>query len=71
MKVKDVLGQDRRYVVCLNEEQRRKDAADRQAILAHLRQQLHQGDKALVGNGGYRKYLQSEEGGTLPSMKPR
>jgi len=62
LKVKDLWLQDRRYVVCLNEEQRRKDAADRQAILAHLRQQLQQGDKALVGNEGYRKYLQTEEG---------
>jgi len=49
-------------VVCLNQEQRRKDAADRQAIVAHLRQQLPQGDKALVGNEGYRKYLQTGRG---------
>ncbi len=58
LKVKEVLIQDRRYVVCLNEEQRRKDAADRQAIVEHLREQLKQGDKELIGNKGYRKYLQ-------------
>jgi len=57
LKVKEVWVQGRRYVLCLNEEQRRKDAADRQAIVAHLRQQLKQGDKELVGNQGYRKYL--------------
>jgi hypothetical protein len=57
LKVKEVRVQERRYVVCLNEEQRRKDAADRQAIVAHLRQQLKQGDKELIGNQGYRKYL--------------
>ena len=57
LKVKEVLVEDRRYVVCLNEEQRRKDAADRKAIVAHLREQLKQGDKELVGNKGYRKYL--------------
>jgi transposase len=62
LKVKEVWVQKRRYVVCLNEEQRRKDAADRQAIVAHLRQQLQQGDKALVGNEGYRKYLHLDGG---------
>jgi len=62
LQVKEVWVQKRRYVVCLNEEQRRKDAADRQAIVVHLRQQLPQGDKALVGNEGYRKYLQTDRG---------
>ena len=62
LKVKEVWVQDRRYVVCLNEEQRRKDAADRQAIVASLRQQLKQGDKQLIGNQGYRKYLQTARG---------
>ena len=57
LKVKEVLIEGRRYVVCLNEEQRRKDAADRKAIVEHLREQLKQGDKELVGNKGYRKYL--------------
>src|SRR5208283_3899681 len=57
LKVKEVWVQGRRYVLCLNEEQRRKDAADRQAIVAHLRRQLKQGDKELIGNQGYRKYL--------------
>jgi transposase len=59
LKVKEVLIDDRRYVVCLNEEQRRKDAAERKAIVDALHQQLKQGDKELVGNEGYRKYLQA------------
>lgn len=46
--------------MCLNEDQARKDAADRQAILAHLADQLKQGDKSLVGNKGYRKYLKTD-----------
>ena len=58
LKVKEVTIAGRRYIVCLNEEQRRKDAADRQAIIEHLRQQLKRGDKDLIGNKGYRKYLQ-------------
>ena len=48
---------ERRYVVCLNEDEARKDAADREAIVAALREQLHSGDKSLVGNKGYRRYL--------------
>jgi transposase len=59
LKVKEVRVGERRYVVCLNEEQARKDRADREAIVASLREQLQHGDKALVGNKGYRKYLHS------------
>lgn len=62
LKVKEVRIQGRRYVVCLNEEQRRKDIADREAIVAHLREQLKRGDKELVGNKGYRKYLRVGKG---------
>ncbi|MGH7968531.1 MAG: IS1634 family transposase [Limisphaerales bacterium] len=62
LKVKEVTIEGRRYVVCLNEEQRRKDAADRQAIVEHLREQLKRGDKDLIGNKGYRKYLRDPQG---------
>jgi transposase len=57
LKIKEVWVENRRYVVCLNEEERRKDAHDREAIVAHLKEQLRQGDKSLVGNKGYRRYL--------------
>jgi hypothetical protein len=57
LKVKQVLVEDRRYIVCYNEDQARKDRADREAIIAHLEQALRQGDKSLVGNNGYRRYL--------------
>jgi len=57
LKVKEVRVDDRRYIVCLNEDEARKDAADRGAIVAALREQLRRGDKALVGNKGYRRYL--------------
>jgi hypothetical protein len=62
LKVKEVMIEGRRYIVCLNEEQRRKDAADRQAIVEHLREQLKRGDKDLIGNKGYRKYLRVTQG---------
>jgi Transposase DDE domain len=57
LKVKEVRVDDRRYVVCLNDDEARKDAADREAIVAALRAQLRRGDKSLVGNKGYRRYL--------------
>jgi hypothetical protein len=60
LKLKEVWVDKRRYVVCLNEEERRKDAHDREAIVAHLREQLRKGDKSLVGNKGYRRYLKVE-----------
>src|SRR5207302_9944291 len=40
LKVKEVWVKERRYIVCLNEEERRKDAHDREAIVAHLKEQL-------------------------------
>ena len=60
LKVKEVWVEDRRYVVCLNEEQKRKEAHDRQAIVEHLREQLKRGEKSLIGNKGYRKYVKVE-----------
>jgi transposase len=63
LKIKEVWVEDRRYVVCLNEEERRKDAYDREAIVAHLKEQLRSGDKSLVGNKGYRRYLKVQGSG--------
>ncbi len=60
LKVKEVFVQKRRYVVCHNEDQAQKDAADRKAIIAGLKDKLRQGDKQLVGNKGYRKYIKTE-----------
>jgi hypothetical protein len=63
LKVKEVMIEEHRYVVCLNEDQAKKDAADRAAILDGLKEKLSQGAKALVGNKGYRKYLANQPGG--------
>jgi transposase len=57
LKVKEVWVEGRRYVVCLNEDEARKDAHDREAIVTALREQLRSGDKSLIGNKGYRRYL--------------
>jgi transposase len=57
LKVKEVWVDDRRYIVCLNEKQARKDEQDRIMIIESLKEQLKKGPKSLVGNKGYRKYL--------------
>jgi hypothetical protein len=62
LKVKDVRIEDRRYVVCRNEDQATKDAADRAAILAALEDRLRQGAGSLIGNRGFRKYLKLTRG---------
>jgi len=61
LKVKEVIVDGNRYIVCLNEKQARKDAADRQAIIDSLREKLKSSPKSLVGNKGYRKYLRMEK----------
>src|SRR3954463_6850650 len=57
--VKEVKAEGRRYIVCRNEAEAEKDAADRQAIVAALEEQLKKGDKALIGNSAYRRYLRT------------
>ena len=57
LKVKEVMVDDTRYIVCLNPAQARKEASDRENIVAALKVQLKKGAKSLVGNKGYRKYL--------------
>lgn len=62
LKVKEVIVYDRRYIVCLNTKQARKEAADRQAVIDSLRDKLATNPKSLVGNKGYRKYLAMDRG---------
>jgi hypothetical protein len=57
--VKEVQVEGRRYILCRNEAEAAKDAADRQGIVAALDQQLKRGDKALIGNSAYRRYLRA------------
>jgi transposase len=61
-KVKAGQGNTRRcrYIVCYNEAEARNDAAAREAALAGLEKALRQGDKALVGNKGFRRFLKIE-----------
>jgi len=58
-EAKAVMVAGRRYIVCRNHQEAQKDAADRISILAALERQLAKGDKALIGNTGYRRYLKT------------
>src|SRR6187402_979459 len=55
--VKEVRVGQQRYIVSLNEAEAKKERADRQAVIAGLETQLRKGDKALIGNSAYRRYL--------------
>jgi transposase len=57
LKVKQVDLDGQRYILCVNPRQARKDARDRDTIVAALTDQIKQGPKSLVGNKGYRKYV--------------
>jgi transposase len=51
----------RRYIVCRNLDEMKKDAANRATIVAALERQLKKGDKSLVGNKGYRRFLENPQ----------
>jgi hypothetical protein len=70
IEVKEVIVGDRgptakprRYIVCFNPEEAKHDAAVRTAILDSLAARLRQGDKELVGNAGYRRFLATPRDG--------
>lgn len=74
LQVKEVVVQNRRYVVCHNEDQARKDRADREAMLAQLKERLQQrGGTSVIGNRGYRRYVKkmAAEAVTLDEEKIR
>ena len=62
LAVKDVTVAGRRYVMCRNEEEAQKDSAARAEILAGLERKLKTGDKCLVSNKGFRRFLKSPNG---------
>ena len=60
--VKQLTIEGKRYIVCRNEAEAEKDRKDREAIVAALDAQLKKGDKALIGNSAYRRYLRKRAG---------
>lgn len=63
LKVKEVKHKGKRYIVCVNSRQARKDAHDRETIVAKLEGKINGGSTQLIGNKGYRKYLKLAKGG--------
>ena len=58
LKVKEVNHNGTRYIVCLNERQARNDAADRQAIIESLEDQLKKGSQIPGGQQGVQEVSQ-------------
>src|SRR5215831_5414178 len=61
LEAKEVKVGERRYIVCRNLTEAKRDARTRQAVLESLRNRLKQGDKTLVGNSAYRRYLRTPD----------
>ena len=59
LRAKEVKLDGRRYVVCRNMAEAAQAARTREAVLATLRAKLRQGDKSLVSNSAYRRYLKT------------
>lgn len=62
LDVKEVMVEGRRYVVCRNPIDAKKDAAARVAIVEKLQATLKSGAKATMGNVGYRRFLKVSPG---------
>jgi hypothetical protein len=62
LEVKEVVVDDRRYVVCRNSLEAKKDAAAREAILAKLEQTLGHGPKSVIGNIGFKRFVRVQRG---------
>jgi len=69
LAVKEVWVDGRRYIVCLNPDEAAKDAAEREAIVKALEDELRQGVRQLVGNRGYRRFLRVDRDAVTIDMK--
>jgi len=59
LAVKETTIAGRRYIICRNEEEAKKDAEARAELIAGLARKLAQGDKALIANKGFRRFLKA------------
>jgi hypothetical protein len=62
LEVKEVVVGERRYVVCKNPMEAKKDAAARDAIVAKLEQALAHGPKTVIRNIGFKRFIRLEKG---------
>jgi transposase len=69
LKVKEVMVEGRRYIVCLNTRQAKKDALDREAIIESLKERIQRGAKGMIGNKGYRRFVKMESGSVSIDME--
>lgn len=61
LQIRETIVKGHRYITCINAEEAAKDAAARTAMVDKLKAALKQGDKALLANKGYRRYLKTPE----------
>jgi hypothetical protein len=61
LQAKEVRYRGRRYIVCRNLAEAEAAARTREDVVASLRARLKQGDKSLVGNSAYRRYLKTPD----------
>jgi hypothetical protein len=61
LEAKNVWVGKHRYVVCRNLHEAKRDTEVREAVLRSLREGLRRGDKTLVGNSAYRRYLKTPD----------
>ena len=63
LEVKEVLVEGRRYVVCRNEQEARKDEAARTALIEKLERTLAKhGPKSVIGNKGFSRFVKVARG---------
>jgi hypothetical protein len=63
LRVKEVWVDERRYVVCFNPDEARKDRLDREATLDKITKKLASGGiKSLINNRGYKRFLKVAHG---------
>jgi hypothetical protein len=62
LEVKEVAVDDRRYIVCRNPVEAKKDAAARARIVAKLEAVLAHGPKSVFGNRGFARFVRVQRG---------
>jgi len=62
LAVKEVVIEGRRYILCQNSRQARKDRATRENMIADLTERIKSNPKGLIGNSGYARYLKVNTG---------
>ncbi len=62
LEVKEVVVEDRRYVVCRNPAEAKKDALARTAIIEKLETTLAHGPKAVIANKGFARFITVQRG---------